>query len=476
MNMRISVQSILLSVMLATSPVAVWADVTFTVDKDLPAPEDKVTTLPGREISRFLMVEYNLTQGTQGYQGTDTTVIAASFWDDDLCYFGDDAFFQGMIRAFAEHRPVTLSPDVIWLLISQGFSQYVNQHSEQMRQLLVSHEGKKELRVNSDKPYIDCDWPVIVENFTSQINDNTKGNIARILASPFSTTGTTELVAHRITLMENVRTYFEYVVEYVVCGIPYITLTGTSKDWNDVLNRTRSLDRYGMQWWTKDLVPILEEFVKASEGKPDDAFWRDIVKIDHPDVVRGRSCNPSYKPTEFDGWFLKFLPYMKDSKRTPEKVTMLTEMAPEIVRVPFRYEEYRMQNGKRIVTCNMQMELWAGIIGMSQDPTTLCLTPQIGWLVRISEQDFKNVFEGNSGEIGRRDKITTLRVDAVPEELSKMTHFDYLHLAFTGDIVIPEWMDKITIGRFIVEGKITDQEKENLIKRFPNIEIRNTLK
>ena len=68
------------------------------------------------------------------------------------------------------------------------------------------------------------------------------------------------------------------------------------------------------------------------------------------------------------------------------------------------------------------------------------------------------------------------RIVVTVGELSKMTHFDYLHLAFTGDIVIPEWMDKITIGRFIVEGKITDQEKENLIKRFPNIEIRNTLK
>ncbi len=49
---------------------------------------------------------------------------------------------------------VTLSPDMIWLLISQGFAHYVNAHAEELRPLLVSHDAKKKLNVRDDYDFI----------------------------------------------------------------------------------------------------------------------------------------------------------------------------------------------------------------------------------------------------------------------------------------------------------------------------------
>lgn len=52
--------------------------------------------------------------------------------------------------AFSDHRMLTLSPDMIWLLIAQGFANHVNANAEKLRPRLVRHPGKLELRVRRD--------------------------------------------------------------------------------------------------------------------------------------------------------------------------------------------------------------------------------------------------------------------------------------------------------------------------------------
>ena len=80
----------------------------------------------------------------EGVPGDIRATIAWSFSDDERFYTftGKDPFFQTIVRAYAEHRPLVLSPDMIWVLISQGFARYVNAHSEQLRDQIVSHTGK----------------------------------------------------------------------------------------------------------------------------------------------------------------------------------------------------------------------------------------------------------------------------------------------------------------------------------------------
>ncbi|MEU4222037.1 DUF4419 domain-containing protein [Actinoplanes sp. NPDC026623] len=53
-------------------------------------------------------------------------------------------------RAFAEHRPLVLTPDAVWLTIAQGVAQHVRLNAEQLRPRLVSHAGRKRLEVVHD--------------------------------------------------------------------------------------------------------------------------------------------------------------------------------------------------------------------------------------------------------------------------------------------------------------------------------------
>jgi len=52
-------------------------------------------------------------------------------------------FVATLHQAYARHYPVTISPDMIWLLIAQGFASHVNQNGEEMRSYFVDFDGKK---------------------------------------------------------------------------------------------------------------------------------------------------------------------------------------------------------------------------------------------------------------------------------------------------------------------------------------------
>ena len=46
--------------------------------------------------------------------------------DSLVLWYGAHPFFYGMYEAYADHRPFVLSPDMVWMLISQGFSHHIN--------------------------------------------------------------------------------------------------------------------------------------------------------------------------------------------------------------------------------------------------------------------------------------------------------------------------------------------------------------
>lgn len=354
--------------------------ITFKVDV-VSKPESHLSGWDGKKVAEGL------------HTGEDFSVyvppiLACSFADEKIINLGEDVLFQMLLRAWCQHRPVVLTPDAIWMVISQGFSYYVNQNPEKMRRLLIDHEGKKDLDVwtNVDPFSEQANWAGIISNWTSQIDKYSSKGLASTLVADFSTTGVNERIASEVTLMDAVKPYFDYNLFYIVCGIPSITLTGTPQDWQKVLDKTLALKEFGMGWWVSDLEPILKQFIKASEGSPDLSFWKDIVKKTRPQTIQGPTC--SKKPvtlTEFDGWFLKLFPY--DGKgRTPGKVTISSNMLRETVCVPFKCKTVTPSGD---IVSESDLELVAGLVGITEDIATFALTPKIGWFVRVPESKEK---------------------------------------------------------------------------------------
>ena len=375
-TMKILMAAAILALPLMTNAQTVRS-ITFAVDEDLQPVEDRYKlTFSGQDVAISILAEDHLPK---------EKLVTSSFSDlKNLKAWDKDNFYQCVVYAYACHKSLALSPDMIWLLISQGFARYVNAHAEELRPKLVDHTGKMDLVVQF-KTKKD-DWPKLIEGFASQIDQHTKGEIAKTITANFTTTGPVERVASQITLMESAKKYFNYIAMRLSCGIPSITIQGTPNDWEAVLSKTKKLEEYGLGEWTKSLEPILQEFIRASEGRPNQQFWKCMVKQQPTEKLKGGGCSMD-KPTELDGWFLKLFP--DENGEILSSTPHTKNMASEMVVVGFKYRI--VDHLTNAILSENPMELRAGFIGAEEDSKTHTLTPKIGWLVNkaLSEEEIK---------------------------------------------------------------------------------------
>lgn len=433
--------------------------IAFEVDKGLTPIRDKYKYLgTGEQLAGTILYEE-----TSGFCKALTTSFAN---DQCMKYAGNDAFYGGLKWAYANHMSVTISPDMIWLLISQGFARYVNAHPEEMRQQLVSHDGKLDLVVKSQEDLFSekADWPTLISDFTAQIDSYTKHDIAKTITADFTTTTPAERIASQITLMESVKEYFTYTIERSACGIPSIAITGTPDDWRQVMAKTKKLEIYdGIGKWAKSLEPLLQEFVNAAEGNPNQKFWLDIVRKGVVDKLKGGGCS-STPHTKLDGWILKFFP--DENGLAQNEVSHEKDMPKQLVRVGFDYKVLSPEDGS--ILSEIPMELWAGFMGVEVDTLSNMLTPKIGWMVSYQDKDLTPENMKKSA-----DKFgLSLVVKEVPEVLATMKHLKWLKLKFTGDVVIPDWFYNLKIDYLSIEGIMSKEMEDKIKQHFPDAYIR----
>jgi hypothetical protein len=179
-----------------------------------------------------------------------------------------------MSVAFRQHRPLLLTPDAIWLTLSQGVAEHVNANAERLRPHFVRHQGKKTLEVEMEG--LDAAaWEGAFQGFAQAIAAEVGPGLARLLTCDFSTTDPVTRAASRVVLMDALKEYFDYEAE-CVCGIPRITLAGTPEDWRDVRRRVEALAEHDLGWWRDALAPLAEKWLETAEGRVDRAFWQQM--------------------------------------------------------------------------------------------------------------------------------------------------------------------------------------------------------
>lgn len=376
--------------------------------------------------------------------------------DSLVLWYGTHPFFYGMYDAYAEHRPFVLSPDMIWMLISQGFSHHINADPEKYRDRMVDFQGKMSLVVESEKPLDSAEWDKLIPKFADEIRNNTKGTIAETIIADFSTTTQYEQIASEITLMETTKAFFEFVTIYVACGIPEVTLLGTTEDWQSVYDKAMQLRSFDLDWWIDELDPILKQFVKASKGRADISFWRNMFKW-HTQEEYGA-------PNIIDGWIVKFFPYDKYGKRFDLKtLTRESSLPDEMSEADVRFVEIN-EDGSSTET---MIELYGGFMGLEQNPDNFALTPKIGWMVKKKIDEDAVALAQMKKDLQNWHYIT-LVVKEIPSVLNKMDTISGLDLRFVDSIRFPDWMEHKQIGHLRLNGKIAPKERNKLIRWYPS--------
>jgi hypothetical protein len=304
--------------------------------------------------------------------------------------------------AYQYHFPLVLSPDVLWLTIAQGLANHVNNHAEELRRKFVPYQGKTVIRVSRDdfvKGSPENPWAEVWPEFSSKIKQVIGPESHGLILSDFSTTGPTERAASEIVLMDCVQSYFSFQFE-TLCGIPEITLEGTVEDWEKIRQKVDRLEQYDLKWWTDDLRPILEEFVKAAKGRPNQAFWKAIYKQEDD------SGGP-----HTTGWLVRLLPYLKQrqwrltregNSHSISSTPWTTDLKNPMLGEPFIAEEDDEGKGltdDQLPSSASQVpfvwDYWgteydyqflAGILTVEQHPISRAIRPRIGWAVREASQ------------------------------------------------------------------------------------------
>jgi hypothetical protein len=293
--------------------------------------------------------------------------------------------------AFTQHRPLCLSPDMILVLICQGFAHHVNVHAEKLRARFVQHEGKARIEMRRDdfiKGSPENPWGEVINEFSLCVREHI-GSAHDLFVPRFSTTGPTERIAAEIVLLDAMQSYFEYVL-HSRCGIPAITLEGTVEDWQELADRSQAFAEFDLEWWLRPLQPILQEFVATARGDVRRAFWESVYKFGS---FSGGAA--------ITGWIAAFFPYFKDQQgQATEQNPWIAEGGTKLKQLlAGEWDQARfnlcgpspgvfpsgLARAPFVWNCLEQkfdMEFLGGFVGVAQDSASLALRPEIGWAIR----------------------------------------------------------------------------------------------
>ena len=373
--------------------------VTLPVSTDLVPPQGMMATesLQVRIASLVERCDGLVDAGGQMTTTAHDTVIA----------FGHrNGFISAVTNAFANHYPLALSPQHIWLCILQATAKHVELNSEAVRSKWVAHEGKKELVVRCDHFVLgeSNDWASVVDaadGFAAQIDAHlVDGGMASLLVPSFSGTTDAERIAQKITVMDVTKSFFSFKF-CTSCGFPSVTLEGTAEDWKLLRDNAETLvrERCTQQWgheWLSALLPLLDkfnlEYAKGSAGEiGDEAFWNSMCK-------RGGTQGSGAR-TWFNGWINILFPYIENrpnqyavpysadagyvkegrkevfyGMRGPPGVQGpdCADFPTGIAAAPVTWKYYRQE---------FKLEFKAGFLGASQDPATGTIRPRVGWYI-----------------------------------------------------------------------------------------------
>jgi hypothetical protein len=117
-----------------------------------------------------------------------------------------NGFVKTVIRCYSGHHALIIRPDDVWLAILTQFNFFVNGNAEQLRKQFVSHEGKKELKIQAVGTRYTVDFGSMARTMKNLIDENIVDPTLREWIVPdFSTTTITDITVASIIMMATLK-------------------------------------------------------------------------------------------------------------------------------------------------------------------------------------------------------------------------------------------------------------------------------
>ena len=285
--------------------------------------------------------------------------------------------------------PVSINPDILWMLIVQGFSRHIDQNAEKLRNKFVDFDGKKELTVDGDELTIEEitkeGWERTFKEFVEKIKENAGESMIKLITPSFSTTTPTIQVSSQIAIMSCFKNYFKFIRLWGGCGFPYINLEGTLNDYEELKRKVEKLMGYDIDDWIKELIIIIKKIVETKKGKIDIDFWKNMII--NEEAMEPRGSGELTKVNNINGWLLNFYPYYKidDSFERCEKLKRRKDFnkpidVEHLKYLPEEFIEVPLTMLHKITLKKTELSVKTGFLGMIQEKNGL-IKPEIGGFI-----------------------------------------------------------------------------------------------
>lgn len=316
-------------------------------------------------------------------QGDVNNPESYSPFDDSKLYLNCSIHpvLKALKLSYSYHLPFVISPDMVWLMITQGFAKHITLNAEKYRSHFVNFEGKKEIIVDTQEvggrfmKGEQSDFQNTFPQFEKKIKEFIGEENVGLLVQQFSTTTPTELQAFQLTLMECMKKYFSYTVR-TMCGHPEYIIEGTKEDWNNIITYVQQYRKFDLNNWIDKLSGVLGNIVASIENPEDEnilVWWRQI--LEHNNFGSGK--------LDFNGWIQVFFPYIKNYKGEEILNTYFNssfdfgDIHKGINCTPFNWQFYGM---------SYNMEFLSGFTSVQFDIMSKQMKPVIGWAVREAKE------------------------------------------------------------------------------------------
>ncbi len=376
-----------------------YESITFKVEKGLKKPSEYLQTTGMKTIlanlfkRRKKMIDNKTGREIQLNANEPLEIFHYNLDTNEQEIFneGKTSLIQGLIAAYKNHYPITISPDMIWILIMQGFSRFMEKYENLVRERFVNFTGKKDLKLERMQysPYNASKevWDGIIKEFVQKIGNNVGKEVVDNLECDFSTTSAVAKVTSQVCIMSAMKQYFTYRVLMAGCGISSITLEGSIKDWEKIKSKLEFLSTKALKWWTKHLIPIIDNIITTKKyystyGQLNQElidFWKGMIRL--------KGKGDLYDPHMINGWIVKFIPNLRGEKPTIYEELLETNVPDQIISCPMEITWLSMQ-GKRV---DFSCSLFSGFYGMVQDKKTFNVKPVIGYAIVVESQQESNI-------------------------------------------------------------------------------------
>ena len=301
------------------------------------------------------------------------------------------SLIQGLVLAYKNHYPITITPDMIWILVLQGFSRFMEKYENLVRERFVNFQGKKDLKIErlaySPATATKEVWDGIIKEFVEKIGKHVGQECIDNLECNFSTTSQVAQVTSQVAIMSAMKQYFNYKVLMAGCGISSITLEGSIQDWEKIKSKLEFLSTKALKWWTKHLIHIIDNIIATkkyynSKGKLNEEliqFWKGMIRL------KGRG--DLYDPHLINGWIVKFIPNLSNEKPEVYEEIYETQIPDQIISCPMELTWLSMMGKKVEYKCS----LFSGFYGMTQDKKSFNVRPVIGYAIVVEDKSESDI-------------------------------------------------------------------------------------